>query len=140
MQWTHRQSLDARTRARRADPEGYGSLSDAAAQAIMDYAVELVAARGGTMTAEDLAGLAEWLKRRHPPGAEHPLLEHIAAQGTRIAVLEGALTLAPAGAEAKIELMRAACLESIRAEFEKDGQLGSHLWHRVLAAIEGAAP
>lgn len=88
MNWTHEETLDARVRARKADREQSGSLSHAATLAIMDYAAELLAARGGTMTDERLR---DWFMDR-----DHLLLtraqvadlrQHMAAQGAGVATL-----------------------------------------------------
>jgi hypothetical protein len=62
-------------------------------RSVMTFAVELAAARGGTMTAEDIAECRRLFGL--PPAAKgwgdetvRDLLNHIAAQGTRVAVLE----------------------------------------------------
>jgi hypothetical protein len=72
--------------------------SRAEVEAIMTRSVELVAARGGTMTAEDLALRLSRLRRALASfGTEfaglldqslHEIERHIAAQGARVAVLE----------------------------------------------------
>jgi hypothetical protein len=84
--WTQQESLDARERARQADPEEAGPLSDAATCAIMDYAAERLAARGGTMTAGEQGELDTALAYVRPETRQK-----IAAQGAGLAAARAAL-------------------------------------------------
>lgn len=75
-------------------------------QRAMTRAVELAAARGGTMTAEDLLtarmNVERWISQSataHPHTSLGELATHIAAQGARVAVLEAENTRLRASAD-----------------------------------------
>lgn len=133
-------------------------------RAIMTRAVELAAARGGTMTAEDLEAWLVAIERER--GSIAPIRQHISALGARNAVLEDVLTQALTVKDGLFdevksvtkdrdwwracseierkrgdaaEERRAACLEAV----QRVGQtlaLGPTEMEMLKAAIEGAAP
>lgn len=131
-----------------------GSLGDIVSIEIATRAVELVAARGGTMTAEQLE---HTLKNIGNPMTNGALLrQHIAAQGARIAELEASAARAIStevghmsdgeraqylkGHEDGAEAMRAACLEEVLGQLQVFGMTGGLFESAVKRAIEGAAP
>lgn len=78
-----------------ADCKARGLLPDLhdVAEAMLTFTASLLAARGGTMTAERLADLRDSiaaLAQKHPAISEeiHEALKHIASQGAKVATLE----------------------------------------------------
>lgn len=69
------------------DARGVTSYLHRVAAVIMDRAVELVAARGGPMTAEELSGDLSIIKDNWPTTGV-ALREHVSEQGARVATLE----------------------------------------------------
>jgi hypothetical protein len=64
---------------------------EAQACAVANCTLELVRVRGGTMTAHEAQHTLDWVRQHGLPGPARKFSDHMATQGTRIAMLEAEL-------------------------------------------------
>lgn len=94
MNWSDDAVRKARNAGYAAAPTGahLGEMDDAVILAVMDSAADILAARGGTMTADGVDRAMTTILHGGGPQISAELREHVAVQGARIAALERHVT------------------------------------------------